>query len=360
MADAVKMLDTQLADHGAPGIEKPLPDSLCAASWLTEALPPPDPVLIDTLDMGGKCVVIGPSKSRKTFFMLQMAVSLAAGLHDFLEWEILKARRVLFINLEVMDYHMHRRLGFVCDSLKIEHGDLERLHIWNLRGHPIGLHRLEDLRARIDDLRAEVVLFDPLYKLHDGDENKAQDIKPVLAMFDQIAESSEVTVIYSHHDSKGSVSKRQTIDRGAGSNVLARDYDTAFYLAEHREEGLQVAQTITRAYPPQDAVSLCWENGAFQVSSEAPVLRSRNKPDHLGPKLTEKDALDVVIAGPMAKTMYHEQLRKAGFTDREARATRDDLISRGVLSEHKERKFQGITWIGLPEHIRAKKEEVEK
>ena len=215
------------------------------------------------------------------------------------------------------------------------------------------MHRLEDLRNRIEDFRAEVVLFDPLYKLHDGDENKAQDIKPILTMFDQLAEGTGVTVIYSHHDSKGSVSERQTIDRGAGSNVLARDFDTAFYLAEHKTEGLQVAQTITRAYPPQDAVSLFWSDGAFQVSREAPALRPRKQSSRIGPERTKQDALDVVMARPMAKTKYHEELRKAGFTDREATSVQDDLLSKDELSQHRERKFGGFTWIGLPEHIRA-------
>jgi RecA-family ATPase len=35
-----------------------------------------------------------------------------------------------------------------------------------------------------------VVILDPLYKLLEGDENSAQDMKPLLAGFDRLAETT--------------------------------------------------------------------------------------------------------------------------------------------------------------------------
>ena len=333
-----------------------LPDAVCAATWLPEALHPPDPLILDTLDAGSKCPVIGPSKAKKTFFLLQLAVSLAAGLSDFLGWRIPRARQVLFCNLEVTPYHAHRRLAFICHALGLDPAALDPLHVWNLRGHHIGVQQLGAIRQKVATIGAEVVMFDPLYKLHQGDENKAQDVKPVLQMFDDLCEDTGATVVYSHHDAKGVVAERQTIDRGAGSNVLARDYDTAIYLADHKKDGLLVAQTILRAYPPQDAVSIYWEDGAFYLSDEPPALRPRNQTGQLGAAPTEEDALKLLAAGPVPKTEYQDKLQDLGLTERKARAMRNDLLDDGTIAEHKERKFHGKTWVGLPEDIAAKKE----
>ena len=339
--------------------ENRLPQPVRASDWLRVALTPPEQVLVDTLDRGGKCMVVGPSKSRKTFFMIQKAVSIAAGIPDFLGFEIPGPRPVLFFNLEVSEFHMQRRLSYVCHGMGIDPGALDNLFVVNLRGHHIGLHRLDDLRQMAQDYDAEVVMFDPLYKLHDGDENKAQDVKPVLRMFDQICEDTGASITYSHHDSKGSVAERQTIDRGAGSNVIARDFDTAFYLADHAEEDLLVVQTITRAYKPREAVSVCWEDGAFHLTEDDPVLKTRNKSGRVGPDPTNQDAVDLVLTEPMPITKFFERLRAAGFTDRDARSTRDGLLANGTLAQFREAKFHGFTWIGMPDHIHAKQEEAE-
>ena len=69
------------------------------------------------------------------------------------------------------------------------------------------------------NLQIEFATFDPLYKLADGDENSARDMKPVLAAFDQIAAMTGAAVAYSHHDAKGSPATATSATEG-GSNVI--------------------------------------------------------------------------------------------------------------------------------------------
>ncbi len=106
-------------------------------------------------------------------------------------------------------------------------------------------------------------------------------------------------------------------------------------------------------------MSICWEDGSFHITGEAPALRTRRQSERIGPVPTEQAAVDLVLAEPMPLTTYHEQLRTCGFTERGARAMRDDLTSKGVLSLHKEPLFHGVTWIGMPDHIRTKQEKTE-
>ena len=82
----------------------------------------------------------------------------------------------------------------------------------------------EQITPIVKRVGAELVVIDPLYKLVNGDENSAQDMK---AYFDRVMRETGAALLYVHHDAKGSAGDRNIRDRGAGSGVLARDYDAA-------------------------------------------------------------------------------------------------------------------------------------
>jgi len=108
-------------------------------------------------------------------------------------------------------------------------------------------------------LEPEIVCIDPWYKFHDGVENRAEDVKVTLDLFDQLAEVTGASVLFIHHDAKGQPGDRPIQDRGSGSGVLARDYDWAVTLTPHAsEEDTTVIETLTRNYRPQDAFCIGW------------------------------------------------------------------------------------------------------
>ena len=75
---------------------RPLP-LINASCWIQEPVAPNDPVFLDFFDRGDKLLLIGASKSRKSFFALQMAACLAAG-RDVLNFTVTMPRHILFLN----------------------------------------------------------------------------------------------------------------------------------------------------------------------------------------------------------------------------------------------------------------------
>jgi len=249
-----------------------LPAVIDAATWATSNPPEHDPVMVDVFDRGDKVAIIAGSKQRKSFFAMQLAIHAAAGT-DFLHWHIVRPFTALVVQVEIKPEHYHRRFRHVWDALgQPDIGN--RLHVMNGRGHD-GLS-VDAIAGVVQQLEADLVVFDPLYKLATGDENAAHDMKPVLASFDRLAQATGAAVLYIHHDPKGDASERDIRDRGAGSNVLGRDYDACITLTAHRDNpDTAVIGTLLRNYPPQDSFCATWTEGRFLYDYDAAPITGR-------------------------------------------------------------------------------------
>ncbi len=273
-----------LAEAPEPGLKV-----VNAGIWVETEPPLSDSILDETFDRGDKVAIIGSSKLRKSFFALQLSMHLAAGI-DFLNWTVRKPRRVLLVQLEIKSDHFHRRVKRMAMAMGIAREDLrENLMIVNGRGQDITLEAVGEL-AR--SAKPDVIVFDPLYKLVNGDENSAEDMKPVLAGFDRLAEATGATVAYVHHDAKGNSGDRNIRDRGAGSGVIGRDYDCCITLTAHRDDlDAVVIEVLLRNYKPQEAFSIGWDEGRFRLAQflEAAPVTSRNQAEkrQRGPDLQD-------------------------------------------------------------------------
>ena len=110
-----------------------------SAAELCEAPPPTPAVLIDgVLYRGGTMLIAGPSKSHKTYTLLDAAAAIAAG-KPWLGFTTVKVP-VLYVNLELQDFAVAKRLNQICSAAGIK--PPVDLHIWNLRGQCITLGEL--------------------------------------------------------------------------------------------------------------------------------------------------------------------------------------------------------------------------
>lgn len=314
--------------------------------WVDSHIEPPEAIIVNTLDRGAKCMIVGSSKCRKSFFILQLALSFATG-RDFLNWEIM-ATKTLLVNLEIPQKHARLRIQRMARALGIRGADLKNLTAIDVRGFDFDINDAA-FTSYIRSNGFGVIILDPLYKvLRDGDENSAQDVKPYLAMFDRIAEDTGAAVVFTHHCAKGQPGERSTIDRGAGSGVLARDYDCGIYLNEHAEDGLLACQTIVRAYPPQEAFSIRWDENHFQAdSTEAVVRTGMNGAKKDAPKLSSAFSIMATINTALRKTEAIDKLREGGFSRRGAQEAITELIALGKLQE-KRTGFPAVKWVGIP------------
>jgi hypothetical protein len=350
-----------------------LEECVDAAQWLREEPPAPDQIIADIFDVGDKIAIIGSSKSRKSFLTLQLCLSIAAG-RNCLAWCIRKARKVALIQFEVARSHYHRRLRRMGRSLGISPEAVEGfLKVFNARGRGIsGPGGIARIGRMVAEWQPEVIVFDPLYKITEGDENSSRDFKPILQAFDALAEETGAAVAYVHHDAKGWVGERDIRDRGAGSNTLGRDYDACITLTPHATEpdGL-VMETLLRNYPPQENFTAVWltdETGGHRFEQRreiAPVKRTSKtaRGDTVPIESYREPALALVKEKPLLAGKFQDQMhRMAGMTRGKVRELFTSLTEgpQPVLQIYEWRtRGKHEKWVGFPDAIERLKRENE-
>lgn len=273
----------------------------------------------------------------------------------FLRWAIHSPVRVLYLNLEIKGANIHGRINRMCKALGVKPEAIQgNLIVMNLRGREVTEAHILALARRF---RPEVIVIDPLYKMLTGDENQAADMKPILAMFDRITEQTNAVVVYVHHNPKGRAGDRDTRDRGAGSGVLARDFDSAIYLTDHANgPNRLVVSTIARNYPSTAPFTVAWDEGRFVETDEPPVeLTTANAKRAGRPQVEPADVLDLIkTKGPLTVTQMDELLRGVGLTRDGAKDLRVRMVSAGTLETYQEERPGGVTWCGTADQIRKK------
>ncbi len=335
-----------------------------ASDWLTSEPPPPDQIMEDLFDRGDKVGIIGGSKQKKSFFFIQMVMCFATG-RDFLGWRVPKKRRVLMVQFEIQRNHYHRRIKRMAKALGISAEELnDNLLVINARGLDISAADVGGEICRIaQEKGVEIIAFDPLYKLMNEGENATSDFRPILSAFDHLAEVTGAAAAYVHHDPKGEAGDRSLADRGAGSNILGRDYDACFALSRHcsGDENVAVVEVLLRNYPPVDGISIEWNGQCFMPRPDLPATKrtSKNKKnaDKFPLSSYEQCAVDLVKDRPLKISVFKDELKKkCALTVDRTKAVVDFVTGNGKVAIHSVRgRGKNECWIGLPAAIEEMK-----
>lgn len=188
-----------------------------------EDLPPLAPEVIHgILRKGHKMLVAGASKAGKSFLLIELALSIVNG-SEWLGFQCEKGK-VLYINLEVDGRSFYKRIDDVRSEMKIN--STEGLDVWNLRGQNVSIDKLAPkLIRRAKSKNYDAIIFDPLYKINEGDENNASEMARFFNHLDYVCVQLQTSVICCHHHSKGAQGGKFSMDRASGSGVFARDPD---------------------------------------------------------------------------------------------------------------------------------------
>jgi len=278
--------------------------------------PPPKrntiiPGIMDHLD---KVVVIGPPKSNKSFFCLQMALAIASG-REFIDIPILEAKKVLFYNLELKPNVFHSRIHEMTHQMKLNIEELKgNLFVIHARGIQTDLKELQNI---IKKEKVEVLFLDPLYKLMTESENDDVAMKKLLAEVDSLSLLSSTVMV--HHDSK--VTDRSLTSRGSGSNVLIRDYDYGIYLSNHQnEQNVRVLESVSRAYESIPSRSIEFVYPIFYPSIEAPKIETSKARRSKSERFLASDYVEWVKGlfkdGPLTSSSLNETISSKGISDK--------------------------------------------
>jgi len=261
IGETIAFISQQLDNFKCPG-ENGLPPNEDAAQLISKPIVLPDDVIEGVLHRGGKMVLGGASKTFKTWTLVDLAVSVAAG-RDWLAKFPTKRGHVLYINLELQAAFFTNRVRVVCDEnqVNLEPGYLS---IRNLRGHAADLTKLLPLILHgISGSQYDLIILDPIYKLlGQRDENKAGDIASLLNEIESLAVKTGAAVAFGAHYSKGNQAGKEVIDRIGGSGVFARDPDSILNFTKHEQEDCFTVEATLRNHPPDRAL-----RGALGISN---------------------------------------------------------------------------------------------
>ena len=274
--------------YGAPAPKRPpaptpptAPEPAAAVEAVVEPLPPiyaweaeenadwPRPVQLvqGVLYRGAKGMIAGPSKSRKTFLLTDLAISVAAGV-PWLGFPTTPVP-VLYVNLELQPFAFRDRRREI-QAVKLSHQRALPLFSWHLRGYGVTLFTIRERLLRFCQQEGiGLIIFDPTYKLNQhGEENAAEPVGRLLNDFEQVGRQTESSVVFGHHFAKGDASAKHSIDRASGSGVWARDPDAILMVSPHQEEDCVVVEMHLRNFAPQPSFVLRWQYPCWQRAPE--------------------------------------------------------------------------------------------
>lgn len=315
-----------------------------------------------------KGIITSRSKMGKTWLLLQLGLSVAAGL-PFLNRPTRRVP-VLFVDLELEADEMRKRLArvrramfigedHIRDTFRVVRPDRD---VFGLEGF------ITAVIAEARRIGARLVIIDPVYTLFKGrlDELRPGDQQVVLSQLNRLRHEARTAVVSVGHAPKGSMADRSNIDRQAGSGVPARDADSIISIVPLNPEGsgLYRVDCDLRYFPPIPPFGIRREFPVYRVDADIDVAdvakpvggNGRRAPAAARPKaMSPLEVAELMGDGPMYRAdLVKAIMERYGCTDDPAykairRAETVGLIGPVVPKGKKDHDRHHLTRIRKPE-----------
>ncbi len=182
----------------------------------------------------GVGLIGGSPKCGKSWLGLEMAVSLASGTSCLGRFEPAARGRALLYMAEDATPDVRARLESLCRHHEVA---LEALDIFVITAHSLRVDRPADqqrLTATVAAIRPDLLLLDPLVRLHRQDENSSADMSALLGFLRQLQRQLQTAVALVHHARKNGATG-QLGQALRGSSDLHAFGDSNLYLSRFRD-----------------------------------------------------------------------------------------------------------------------------
>lgn len=234
------------------------PPIVDAATFVAEKITPPIELVAGVFHQGSKLSLSGGSKMFKSWLLLNLGISVAAG-EPYLCFKTTQAR-VLFVNLEIPKWSLQQRIQAIANTrgITIKPGELD---IWNLRGHSASFDTvIPRILQQAKDRGYSLIILDPVYKLYGLiDENSANGVALLMNSIESLSVETGAGVAFGAHYSKGNQASKEAIDRTSGSGVFARDPDTILNFTRHEVEDAFTVEVTLRSLKPVPPFVVRWQ-----------------------------------------------------------------------------------------------------
>jgi RecA-family ATPase len=256
-------------------------DIVVAAAFCAVDEPDPPQLIEGILFRGAKMVIAGPSKSRKTWNLTDLAVSVSLG-RPWCGFGT-RASSVLYVNLEIAPFSYRKRIRAICQGRGFSFDELSRFHVWNRRGKDNEIAALAGrLRRQAARVGADLLIIDPIYKTYgDREENSNTEMAQVLNELERLAQDTGAAVLIAAHFPKGNLSGRDAIDRVAGASVFGRDPDALLIMTPHEQPDAFTVSPILRDLPPVPEFVIQWTSQHFaRIVADPKAVQGRERAAH--------------------------------------------------------------------------------
>ena len=220
-----------------------------ATNLITEYPSMREPIIEGLLRRAETMNIIAPPKAGKSWLVLGLALSIAAG-KKWLDKDPVRRGCVLLIDNELHSETLASRIECVASAMGLDPVDYDgRLDVASLRGRLMSLSRLATCLSEKKQ-RYDVIVLDAWYRFAEKntDENSNTDMMHAYNLLDGIARDSDCAFVAIHHTSKGSQLNKAITDIGAGAGSASRAVDCHLTLRPHREAGALVIESVCRSF----------------------------------------------------------------------------------------------------------------
>lgn len=231
-------------------------------------------------------VIFGPSKSGKTMYCENLAMSIAAGVDNYLGLPIcIENRKVVFVSFEEHYINRTERNEKQIARLVAQYGDdwLDNYNVGNehIPRYITSKDQWAELADYINAVQPGIVFLDSLTHMYQGAIEDSKVAVELMRNLRGLAETTDTTIAAIHHTHK-MYGQRLTVDTIAGSRVLAQETDFMIGLSR-TPDGQKYIKDVAFRYAPSidDSVRTynigadCWLNITGQ-SDEGKLLSTQD------------------------------------------------------------------------------------
>ena len=171
----------------------------------------------------------------KTFAGLQICMAVAAGYTEYLGEPIELHGNTLFINMELSQRIMSKRLSKLQKNLKRTEGCQYEAYCISDRFN--FLERLDELEQYIMKYRPVLVVVDNLRTaFNESNNEKNREMATVIIKLNQLRDRYGFALVLVHHTKKGSGSQRTSSDLQSGAGAISDLVDGDFFLRKSNQD----------------------------------------------------------------------------------------------------------------------------
>lgn len=290
-----------------------------------DPLPPPFCLIDQLLYEGEVLLIYGEAKLGKSFSVNSLSWKLANGT-DFFGFDIPQPLRVLYLQLENAPAWSEQNTLKIGEAFGYSND--ERLILGHGERFGVGEDDNADLLAALERYKPDVFVIDPLYQIHDEDENDGQQVKKVIRMMERDFMAHAKALVIVHHSAKTSQTTmgRPAAQRFSGHNQWGRWAATLMNMSGQSPAKVRVSITGRHLQPeysrPFD-VALNPNTFIFERVENS----EGNGPDHFIVNLLAQ-------LGPLSTKEIHEAVGEThGLTLRTVQRLVKELVEEELLEQ---------------------------